>query len=336
MLDERVQSPIKCLKYDNLLTKPKFVKGKISSETENVSKQAFRKHRSKRDAKQTGIRVLCLCVFVLIMSCSPNQTSSQLQLTFTPYYQNEALSCDLTFHHGLAKWQLQTLGFFVSSFTINTDDVEGARAAVNLLPSNWQTQDTALIWFTPNCDNNTLSTQANHTLTMQFDSANAKPIQTLSFELSVPFASNHKNPLTQPFPLNNPNMFWSWQAGHKFMRMDATQVNGNANWAFHLGSVGCVSKSSLRAPMAECSHPNRIKVRLDMSKQLRKAIEIAEQNKYGPIAIKFDIDALLDNIDIAGSKPCMFALDQQQSCALLMQNLVTNPIFSVIDEGKKP
>ena len=64
--------------------------------------------------------------------------------------------------------------------------------------------------------------------------------ERIEFMLGVPFDRNHGNPLHAAPPLDGPAMFWSWQSGHKFVRLDLADV-----WSLHLGSTGCVSRSVL-------------------------------------------------------------------------------------------
>lgn len=82
----------------------------------------------------------------------------------------------------------------------------------------------------------------------------------LRFVVGVPFDMNHGNPLMSPAPLNRGELFWSWQAGYKFLRLDVSKANHES--AFHLGSTGCSSASALRPPAAPCLQPNLIHVEL--------------------------------------------------------------------------
>ena len=82
----------------------------------------------------------------------------------------------------------------------------------------------------------------------------------MEFLLGIPFARNHGNPLQAEPPLDRPAMFWAWQSGHKFLRLDL----GNA-WSFHLGSTGCHSASAVRPPQDECRQPNLARTRLPAS-----------------------------------------------------------------------
>jgi hypothetical protein len=47
----------------------------------------------------------------------------------------------------------------------------------------------------------------------------------ISFTLGVPFALNHGDPTVAPSPLNLTAMFWSWQVGYKFVKVDITSAS---------------------------------------------------------------------------------------------------------------
>lgn len=122
---------------------------------------------------------------------------------------------------------------------------------------------------------------------------------TVEFELGVPFERNHANPLGAPAPLNVPSMFWTWQSGYKFMRL-----NLGTDWSFHLGSTGCVSASAVRPP-GSCAQPNMATIRLPAA----AAFE-------GVVAV--DLDALLAGIDIAAADNCVAAYGEMDECRRLL------------------
>jgi uncharacterized repeat protein (TIGR04052 family) len=82
----------------------------------------------------------------------------------------------------------------------------------------------------------------------------------IRFTVGVPFELNHGNPLTAPAPLDRSELFWAWQSGHKFLRVDL--ADAGHEWSFHLGSTGCSSASALRPPAAPCLQPNRMRVEI--------------------------------------------------------------------------
>jgi uncharacterized repeat protein (TIGR04052 family) len=105
----------------------------------------------------------------------------------------------------------------------------------------------------------------------------------LAFTIGVPFAQNHGDPTLSAAPLNTTAMFWNWQGGYKFVRIDLVPTammgmaeeaggeagaeagggHGNAKgWFLHLGSTMCDAASKTEAPSA-CANKNRMAIRLD-------------------------------------------------------------------------
>ncbi|MEZ5796773.1 MAG: metallo-mystery pair system four-Cys motif protein [Paracoccaceae bacterium] len=101
----------------------------------------------------------------------------------------------------------------------------------------------------------------------------------LVFTIGVPFAQNHGDPTVSAAPLNTTAMFWNWQGGYKFVRIDLvptammgmTEAAGSdagaghgaaKGWFLHLGSTMCEAASKTEAPKA-CANENRMAIRLD-------------------------------------------------------------------------
>lgn len=101
----------------------------------------------------------------------------------------------------------------------------------------------------------------------------------LVFTIGVPFAQNHGDPTVSAAPLNTTAMFWNWQGGYKFVRIDLVPTammgmteaagsdagagHGDAKgWFLHLGSTMCDAASKTEAPKA-CANENRMAIRLD-------------------------------------------------------------------------
>jgi uncharacterized repeat protein (TIGR04052 family) len=261
----------------------------------------------------------CLALAGGLSACSPAQKTQPISLEIVPYYQQQALSCDLSFIHENQSWHINKLGVFISSASINNK-------LISFETSNWQTEQSALVWFNNNCQTEQHASEANGVIKANIDKSMLTSQSTLSFTIGIPFATNHENPLSQPSPLNNPQMFWSWQAGHKFLRLDAVGPDTNQSWAFHLGSVGCNSKSSLRPPSGECTQANRIKVSIELPKSSK---EMTKEDAH-TVRLKFDLGALLQNIDIASSESCMFSNESMSTCTALLQNLQNHAVFAVI------
>jgi uncharacterized repeat protein (TIGR04052 family) len=82
------------------------------------------------------------------------------------------------------------------------------------------------------------------------------------FVVGVPFERNHGDLAQQPAPLSVTRMFWAWNSGHKFIRLDAKTETGK-NWVLHLGSAGCTPNEVATASPTQCAHANRVTVTMD-------------------------------------------------------------------------
>ncbi|WP_199509204.1 MbnP family copper-binding protein [Glaciecola sp. KUL10] len=173
-------------------------------------------------------------------------------------------------------------------------------------------------------DEHAFSTLSNRMSTAKSQTEQETSRTSLNFLIGVPFLQNHANPLTQSSPLNIASMFWSWQMGYKFMRVDLR--SSTDSFAFHLGSTGCQSASRVRAPASECEQPNRVPISLDLKPE---HIGITENEVTINIAIQ--VDQLLNGITISRENACMFAgIDQQKQCAHFLQSLAHQKVFKAI------
>lgn len=186
------------------------------------------------------------------------------------------------------------LRFYVSDLA--AIDPQGRAAPVRLDANAWQNDRTALVALGGNTENRVVSGRVED-----------GRFGAIEFLLGVPFERNHGNPLAAPPPLNVPSMFWTWQSGYKFVRLDI----GN-DWSFHLGSTGCVSASAVRPPGEPCRQPNGARIRL-----------VNDAPVVGTIAV--DLDALLAHIDTTVEENCMAAYADHEACRRLLTNLGLDP-----------
>ncbi len=119
----------------------------------------------------------------------------------------------------------------------------------------------------------------------------------LRFVVGVPFERNHENHALAASPLNLTAMFWSWQAGYKFMRVDGVVDAGletEALLRFHLGSTGCAADAG--GDVTGCANENRVEVAL---------------TGFDPDAdrVKLDLGALLASVDVGAN-----AADASSGC----------------------
>lgn len=69
------------------------------------------------------------------------------------------------------------------------------------------------------------------------------------FTLGVPFDLNHNDPTLAPAPLNSSSMFWAWQSGYKFVKIDFAS-NGLPQAADAPGEGSMADKVAMMAKIA--------------------------------------------------------------------------------------
>ena len=129
------------------------------------------------------------------------------------------------------------------------------------------------------------------------------------FMLGVPFDLNHSNKANTPSPLNLSAMFWSWQDGYKFLRIDTAFDNLRV----HLGSIGC--QTGPGGVVTNCARPNVGAINLDSFNPATNVIDV-------------DLAALLSDSDINANQVntapgCQSEADDQD-CVPIFKNLGVN------------
>jgi uncharacterized repeat protein (TIGR04052 family) len=247
--------------------------------------------------------ILWFCVS-LLSGCS--QPTLPTKILFQVVYENNLLSCTSNFNYASntkmkktepKKWQYQQLQFFIYGVEVNTK--ENGWQPWLMTTNSHQANNVALLGEVCNEKNEQGYWQLE---LMPLD--DTVVISDIRFTVGVPFELNHLNPLTQPSPLNDASMFWGWQGGHKFMRVEL--VSSNDDWLFHLGSKGCNALSAVRAPKIECLHPNRVPISLPFSEQTS--------------VIEFDLAVLIHNIELTRKNSCQSSADEE-NCKVLFNNL---------------
>jgi len=237
--------------------------------------------------------ILVILVLILIIACNKKEP---IQLQFQPVFKGKKIACDDSFSVKESQWQINALSFYVSKLKINQQKLH-----VNGLDAD---TDVSLL-------GGVCRQSMNWIVNIEDE---IKVGGNLSFELAVPFELNHKNPLTAPFPLNQPDMFWAWQLGHKFIRLDmANQTIQGEDWSFHLGSTGCDSASVMRAPKKPCKQPNRFN------------FNIENFNPDKPIYIH--LDRVFNHLPLVNDNNCMGSITSP-GCQVIYANLAKNDLFN--------
>jgi uncharacterized repeat protein (TIGR04052 family) len=177
--------------------------------------------------------------------------------------------------------------FYVSRLRVLRAD--GSEQPVTLTQDDlWQLDEVALLDF----ENGTAAC-ANGTEQMRDFVEGHVPPGTyvgVRFDLGLPFEKNHKEPTLQPSPLNLSRMFWSWNAGYKFLRLDIRSSGQPKGWMLHLGSTGCTPAGSPTIPAVACARPNIVTVDLP-------TFDVASD------IVEFDLEALLAGSNVDANTP---------------------------------
>ena len=228
-----------------------------------------------------------------LASCDDESPDTQpIEVRFAAVVDGAPAACGTVYDdvggggHGL---ELADLRFFVSNLRLIDDD--GREVPITLdQDGKFQHDDVALLDFedgsascnevgNPETNDRVIGTAPDGTYT------------GLRFTLGVPFEQNHQNVALAPPPLNLSAMFWGWQSGYKFMRIEGHVDPGTADdkgWLFHLGSTGC--DGDAMGNVTACASPNRAEVEL---------------TGFDPSAdgVVFDVGALLAGIDLGTNAP---------------------------------
>lgn len=116
--------------------------------------------------------------------------------------------------------------FYVSDVALIDEDGNAVPLELEQ-DGRWQYQNTALLDFedgTSACDNGT--TEMNTTVVGTVPEGN---YQSLQFTMGVPEDLNHEDAAIAPSPLNLTSMWWNWQGGYKFLRLELETEEAIAN-----------------------------------------------------------------------------------------------------------
>ncbi len=237
-------------------------------------------------------------------------------LTFQAMVSDTAAACGTTYTElgtTAAEAQLADARMFISELQVR--DADGAWTDVTLDDSIWQNAGVALLDFedaTAGCaDSGT--PEMNDVVT---GTVPAGDYDAVRYRVGLPFALNHVDAGNALPPFNVPGMFWVWQGGFKFVRVDWAVTGGEiARWNVHIGSTGCDSSAPTEAPSAACARPNTGVLELD-------GVELND----GAASIQIDLAALVAGADLmantADTAPgCMSGPTEPAECG---------PVFAAV------
>jgi uncharacterized repeat protein (TIGR04052 family) len=218
-------------------------------------------------------------VFVAALAVSSFPAAAQQERTVTIRFA--AKVGEQSFECGRAYDGVGATGSRVtpSDFRFYVSDVQLIDASGKSVPlrleqdSRWQHANVALLDFENRSGPCLTGTQETRDIIV--GTVPSGDYRGLRFTLGVPFELNHADSTIAPSPLNLTSLFWNWQAGYKFLRIDLASngrpqdikpgdtprfgdrtASNRLGFAIHLGSTMCAAEGPNKAP-ANCANPNR-------------------------------------------------------------------------------
>lgn len=212
------------------------------------------------------------------LAATAHAENQSVEVRFAARVGDKPVSCSSTFS-GVGKTRasifLQDFRIYVSA--VRLINAEGKEVQLELTPDEvWQDREVGMLDFedgTGNCNGNSATNDRLR------GTVPAGRYVGITFEIGVPFKSNHQDPTLAAAPLNFSALTWPWAGGYKFTTIDfdtkppaerkmieeeGMQGHGGVSasgFSIHLGSSGCASSGPRVPPSSACASPNRPRYR---------------------------------------------------------------------------
>ena len=174
----------------------------------------------------------------------------------------------------------------------------------------WQQGDVALLDFEDGCENGTR--ELNNNIRGEIV---PREYTAIRFRIGLPAALNSPETILEErgSPLNQSSMYWTWNSGYKFMRLDAI----GAPFRFHLGASGCsadfeCAQENIPVITLEGWREGESEIRLDLA-QLLEASNLEENSPGSAPGCMGDVNdpdcpPIFQRLGLAGGGPLAFQL----------------------------
>ncbi|MDX2015662.1 MAG: metallo-mystery pair system four-Cys motif protein [Myxococcaceae bacterium] len=192
------------------------------------------------------------------------------QLTFKARVGTQDFACGQTYTLGTPPTQYRPRDFrlYVHDVVLTTE--EGVDVPFTLTDDGaFQKAGVALLDFENRAGECSAGTEATNTVLRGL--AAGGHYEKLSFTVGVPFAQNHQDAAAAAAPLNSTAMFWNWNGGYKFVKIDGLTTGLPMGHNLHLGSTGCMAGAAPNS-VASCTNANRPRVTLTFNPELGAAV----------------------------------------------------------------
>lgn len=204
----------------------------------------------------------------LLSACVDDESEKTYTLQFSAKVGEQPFACGRSYDNvGTPANTFEPLDFrmYVHGVTLLAKD--GSEVELELQQDKtWQRDSIALLDFedgTGACETN--SPQMH---TKIVGKAKEQDYVGIKFTVGIPEASNHIDAATAPAPLNASGLWWSWQGGYRFLRLDVKTAT-TASYAFHLGETNCSANDS---GGFSCQYPNLATITLSNFDPLKNVI----------------------------------------------------------------
>jgi uncharacterized repeat protein (TIGR04052 family) len=279
-----------------------------------------------------------LLAFALV-GCGPATAPEEtVSIKFALKANTEDIVCGKDYANlGLkqSKAQITDARFYVSNVRLVT--AQGQEVPLKLdQDKKWQYDNVALLDF----ENATGLCRDSGTADLRdvvVGKAPAGRYSAVNFDLGVPFKLNHADVTKAPSPLNVQAMWWNWQGGYKFVRIDLRTDSPapDNTWLIHLGSTGCAGDMTSGGGMnmnADSSQPPK----MPCKNSNLASISLKEFDPQNSVVVA-DLAGLLKNVNVRESTPkppgCMSGTDDPD-CTNLLPNFGLGNAQTLFRVGK--
>jgi uncharacterized repeat protein (TIGR04052 family) len=186
--------------------------------------------------------------------------TQEVTLRFKPMVGDKTFACGESYEGiGATNSKITPTDFRLYVHNVRLVAADGKEVPVQLeQDGKWQLENIALLDFENGsgpCANGTPDTRD-----FVKGTAPSGDYTGVKFSVGVPFIRNHADPAKAPSPLNLTQLFWVWNAGYKFARIEMQTTGLPQGWFLHLGSTGCTPSDTKQTIPTKCAFPNRPEV----------------------------------------------------------------------------
>ncbi len=248
-----------------------------------------------------------LVLFAALATSCGSPATQHVSIAFEGLVGGAAFSCGGVYPNiGTSGTSLTALDLrlYVHEVALITSDGRTVPVALDQ-DGIWQNGDVALLDFEngDGCEGGNAPMNRAVSGTVPGDGATYTGV---SFRLGVPEERNHLDADTQPSPLNLSSLFWGWNDGYKFLRIEGRTTGQPAGFRLHVGATGCTGDAPSGTRV--CANGNRPEIVLDGFDLASDAVVL----DLGDLFSTSDLD-----VDGGGAPGCMADADDPE-CPIML------------------